>query len=114
MIKLFKAFFETLPEANRSVLYVPSYKTGNCFPDSISVALGLMNHPKKSKIPRRGQKHVRNAICDFMMANRDRYEDFILLIRSDDAEENDYQTRLPKSVLKKSLSFRNLLILKLA
>ena len=114
MIKLFTAFFETLPEANRSVLYVPSYKTGNCFPDSISVALGLMNHPKKSKIPRRGQKHVRNAICDFMMANRDRYEDFILLIRSDDAEENDYQTRLPKSVLKKSLSFQNLIILKLA
>ena len=101
-----------MPEANRSVVFVPSYKTGNCFPDAISVALGQMNHPKKAKIPRRGQKHIRNSICDFMMENRDRYEDFILLIQSDDAEENDYQTRLPKSVLRKSLSFRNLIILK--
>ena len=32
--------------------------------------------------------------------------------KDDDAEENDYQTRLPKSVLRKSLSFRNLIILK--
>ena len=96
----YEDFFKSLPIEVRKILFVPSYSSQNCLPDTIIAAMEHLDHPLKIKPSKKAHFRLRKMVTSYVFENKALYEPFINL------EEEDVKgVMFPRSMKNKRLRF---------